>query len=66
MFHAIGVIYLFLLCRWSFKNSADAICKQEYADSLQKASIQDLGVVLMGAGYEVGFFSLNSFVFVFS
>lgn len=39
--------------RWSFKYSADAICKQEFSDSLPKASIQDLGIVLMGAGYEV-------------
>ncbi|XP_068656197.1 cytochrome c biogenesis protein CCS1, chloroplastic [Aristolochia californica] len=39
--------------RWSFLHSADAIRKQEFADSLPKASVQDLGVILMGAGYEV-------------
>ncbi|KAH9610579.1 hypothetical protein KSS87_014695 [Heliosperma pusillum] len=39
--------------RWSFKKSADAICKQEFSEKLPRASIQDLGVVLMGAGYEV-------------
>lgn len=39
--------------RWSFMHSAEAICKQEFADSLPRASIQDLGTILMGAGYEV-------------
>ncbi|XP_031128465.1 cytochrome c biogenesis protein CCS1, chloroplastic-like [Ipomoea triloba] len=39
--------------RWSFLHSAQAIRKQEYSDTLPKASIQDLGAVLMGAGYEV-------------
>lgn len=39
--------------RWSFLYSAEAIRKQEYSDTLPRASIQDLGVVLMGAGYEV-------------
>nr|GMD90453.1 Cytochrome C biogenesis protein CCS1, chloroplastic [Ipomoea batatas] len=39
--------------RWSFIHSAQAIRKQEYSDTLPKASIQDLGAVLMGAGYEV-------------
>ncbi|KAL5990123.1 hypothetical protein ACLOJK_011020 [Asimina triloba] len=39
--------------RWSFLHSADAIRKQEFSDSLPQASIQDLGVILMGAGYEV-------------
>lgn len=33
--------------------SAEAIRKQEYSDSLPKASIKDLGVILMGSGYEV-------------
>ncbi|XP_072951466.1 cytochrome c biogenesis protein CCS1, chloroplastic [Typha angustifolia] len=39
--------------RWSFTQSAEAISKQEFADSLPRASIQDLGIILMGAGYEV-------------
>ncbi|KAK6136813.1 hypothetical protein DH2020_029448 [Rehmannia glutinosa] len=39
--------------RWSFLHSAEAIRKQEYSDALPRASIQDLGVILMGAGYEV-------------
>ncbi|WCJ33850.1 cytochrome c biogenesis protein family [Euphorbia peplus] len=39
--------------RWKFLHSADAIRKQEFSDSLPSASIQDLGVILMGAGYEV-------------
>ncbi|KAF6166569.1 hypothetical protein GIB67_005431 [Kingdonia uniflora] len=39
--------------RWSFLNSAEVIKKQEFTDSLPKASVQDLGVILMGAGYEV-------------
>lgn len=39
--------------RWSFFHSAEAIRKLEFADSLPKASIQDLGVILMGQGYEV-------------
>ncbi|XP_058080926.1 cytochrome c biogenesis protein CCS1, chloroplastic [Magnolia sinica] len=39
--------------RWSFLHSADVIRKQEFSDSLPRASIQDLGVILMGAGYEV-------------
>ncbi|KAL0365479.1 UNVERIFIED_CONTAM: Cytochrome c biogenesis protein CCS1, chloroplastic [Sesamum angustifolium] len=39
--------------RWSFLRSAEAIRKQEYSDTLPRASIQDLGVILMGAGYEV-------------
>ncbi|KAK4752116.1 hypothetical protein SAY87_020914 [Trapa incisa] len=39
--------------RWSFLSSPEAIRKQEYSDSLPRASVQDLGVVLMGAGYEV-------------
>ncbi|XP_006650660.2 cytochrome c biogenesis protein CCS1, chloroplastic [Oryza brachyantha] len=39
--------------RWSFMHSAGSIRKQEFADSLPRASIQDLGVILMGSGYEV-------------
>lgn len=39
--------------RWSFLHSADSIRKQEYSDTLPSASIQDVGVILMGAGYEV-------------
>ncbi|XP_010243272.1 PREDICTED: cytochrome c biogenesis protein CCS1, chloroplastic isoform X2 [Nelumbo nucifera] len=39
--------------RWSFLHSVEAIRKQEYADSLPRASVQDLGIILMGAGYEV-------------
>ncbi|KAJ9152884.1 hypothetical protein P3X46_026393 [Hevea brasiliensis] len=39
--------------RWNFLHSAEAIRKQEFSDNLPRASIQDLGVILMGAGYEV-------------
>ncbi|KAG9440873.1 hypothetical protein H6P81_021038 [Aristolochia fimbriata] len=39
--------------RWSFLHSADPIRKLEFADSLPKAAVQDLGVILSGAGYEV-------------
>ncbi|RVW48433.1 Cytochrome c biogenesis protein CCS1, chloroplastic [Vitis vinifera] len=39
--------------RWNFLHSAEAIRKQEFSESLPKASVRDLGVVLMGAGYEV-------------
>ncbi|KAH7575129.1 hypothetical protein ACOSP7_005469 [Xanthoceras sorbifolium] len=39
--------------RWKFLQSPEAIRKQEFSDTLHKASIQDLGVILMGAGYEV-------------
>ncbi|XP_020096120.1 cytochrome c biogenesis protein CCS1, chloroplastic [Ananas comosus] len=39
--------------RWSFIQSTESIRKQEFADSLPRASIQDLGIILMGAGYEV-------------
>ncbi|KAK4848673.1 hypothetical protein QYF36_015919 [Acer negundo] len=39
--------------RWSFLQSPEAIRKQEFSDTLPRASIQDLGVVLMGSGYEV-------------
>lgn len=40
-------------CRWSFLHSAEAIRKQEFTETLPRASIQDLGVILAGAGYEV-------------
>ncbi|KAL8160586.1 hypothetical protein V2J09_002123 [Rumex salicifolius] len=39
--------------RWSYLHSAKSIRKQEFSDVLPKASVQDLGVILMGAGYEV-------------
>ncbi|KAF3779005.1 Cytochrome c biogenesis protein [Nymphaea thermarum] len=39
--------------RWSFMSSAESIRKQEFSDTLPRASIQDLGVILMSAGYEV-------------
>ncbi|XP_009796039.1 cytochrome c biogenesis protein CCS1, chloroplastic [Nicotiana tabacum] len=39
--------------RWSFLNSAETIRKQEYADTLPRASVKDLGVILMGDGFEV-------------
>nr|AKF43169.1 cytochrome c biogenesis protein [Geranium maderense] len=39
--------------RWSFLSSSEAIRKQEFSDSLPRASVKDLGVLLMGAGYEV-------------
>lgn len=39
--------------RWNFLQSSEAIHKQEFSDSLPRASVQDLGVILMGAGYEV-------------
>lgn len=42
-----------LSCRWSFVHSPDTIKKQEFSDTLPSASVQDLGVILMGAGYEV-------------
>eukprot|EP01018_Ginkgo_biloba_P031966 Gb_26769 [translate_table: standard] len=39
--------------RWSFMKSGSAILKLDVADSLPRARIQDLGVLLMGMGYEV-------------
>lgn len=33
--------------------SSDTIKKQEFSDTLPNASVQDLGVILMGSGYEV-------------
>ncbi|KAL2927498.1 Cytochrome c biogenesis protein CCS1 chloroplastic [Bienertia sinuspersici] len=46
--------------RWNFLKSSEAICKQEFSDKLPRASVQDLGVVLMGAGYEGGYKSIAS------
>jgi hypothetical protein len=34
-------------------SSGGSIKKQAFSESLPRASIQDLGVILMGAGYEV-------------
>ncbi|XP_078180197.1 cytochrome c biogenesis protein family [Carex rostrata] len=39
--------------RWSFVSSPVTIRKQEFTDSRPRASIQDLGAILMGNGYEV-------------
>nr|AKF43163.1 cytochrome c biogenesis protein [Erodium foetidum] len=39
--------------RWSFLSSSKSVLKQEFSDSLPRASVKDLGVILMGAGYEV-------------
>uniref|UniRef100_A0A2P2KU00 Cytochrome c biogenesis protein CCS1ic isoform X2 n=1 Tax=Rhizophora mucronata TaxID=61149 RepID=A0A2P2KU00_RHIMU len=39
--------------RWNFLQSAETIRKQEFSDTLLRASVQDLGVILMGAEYEV-------------
>ena len=39
--------------RWSFQHSSEPILKQEFSETLPRASIQDLGVILMGSGYEV-------------
>ncbi|CAA7048276.1 unnamed protein product [Microthlaspi erraticum] len=39
--------------RWSFMKSDESIKKQDFSDTLQRASIQDLGLILMGEGYEV-------------
>lgn len=33
--------------------STEAIRKQEFSETLSRASVQDLGVILMGSGYEV-------------
>jgi len=49
--------------RWSFKQSSESIRNQEFSDSLPKASIQDLGVILMGSGYEV--FLKGPFLYAF-
>lgn len=47
------IISLILVFRWSFLQSAETIRKQEFSDTLPRASVQDLGVILMGSGYEV-------------
>lgn len=39
--------------RWKFLQSVEAIRKQEFSDTLPRASVQDLGIILMGAGYKV-------------
>uniref|UniRef100_A0A1J3J641 Cytochrome c biogenesis protein CCS1, chloroplastic n=1 Tax=Noccaea caerulescens TaxID=107243 RepID=A0A1J3J641_NOCCA len=39
--------------RWSFMKSDESIKKQDFSDTLERASIQDLGLILMGEGYEV-------------
>ncbi|XP_038889050.1 cytochrome c biogenesis protein CCS1, chloroplastic isoform X2 [Benincasa hispida] len=39
--------------RWNFLQSGETIRKLECSDILPRASVQDLGVILMGAGYEV-------------
>ncbi|KAK9108781.1 hypothetical protein Sjap_016841 [Stephania japonica] len=39
--------------RWNYLNTSESIRKQEFNDSLPRASVRDLGVILMGAGYEV-------------
>ncbi|CAN8320982.1 unnamed protein product [Cochlearia groenlandica] len=39
--------------RWSFMKSDESIKKQDFSDSLPRASIRDLGLILMGDGYEV-------------
>ncbi|KMT00492.1 hypothetical protein BVRB_9g217910 [Beta vulgaris subsp. vulgaris] len=49
--------------RWNFLKSAEAICKQEFSEKLPRASVQDLGVVLMGGGYEV--FSKGPYLYAF-
>lgn len=33
--------------------STKAIQKQEFSEALSRASVRDLGVILMGSGYEV-------------
>ncbi|KAM0937378.1 putative ResB-like domain-containing protein [Dioscorea sansibarensis] len=39
--------------RWSFMHSSETIRKLEFSDSLPQACIRDLGVILMGSGFEV-------------
>ncbi|KAL3730646.1 hypothetical protein ACJRO7_027645 [Eucalyptus globulus] len=36
-----------------FLQSSEAIRKQEFSERLSRASVQDLGIILMGSGYEV-------------
>lgn len=42
-----------MCARWKFLPSAKAIRKQEFHETLPRALVQDFGVLLMGAGYEV-------------
>nr|GMC87576.1 cytochrome C biogenesis protein ccs1, chloroplastic [Ipomoea batatas] len=39
--------------RWSFLNSREPISEQESAETRPKTSVEDLGITLMGTGYEV-------------
>ncbi|KAF8022066.1 hypothetical protein BT93_G2261 [Corymbia citriodora subsp. variegata] len=39
--------------RWNFLQSTKAIRKQEFSERLSRASVRDLGIILMGSGYEV-------------
>ncbi|XP_030439542.2 cytochrome c biogenesis protein CCS1, chloroplastic isoform X1 [Syzygium oleosum] len=39
--------------RWNFLQSTEAIRKQDFSERLSRASVRDLGVILMGSGYEV-------------
>ncbi|CAI0377196.1 unnamed protein product [Linum tenue] len=39
--------------RWKFMDSPEAVRKQDFSETLPQASVQDLGVILMGSGYEV-------------
>ncbi|CAL1353392.1 unnamed protein product [Linum trigynum] len=39
--------------RWKFMDSPEAVRKQDFSETLPRASVQDLGVILMGSGYEV-------------
>ncbi|CAI0377181.1 unnamed protein product [Linum tenue] len=41
------------MCRWKFMDSPEAVRKQDFSETLPQASVQDLGVILMGSGYEV-------------
>eukprot|EP00252_Welwitschia_mirabilis_P021355 TRINITY_DN5470_c0_g1_i12.p1 TRINITY_DN5470_c0_g1~~TRINITY_DN5470_c0_g1_i12.p1 ORF type:complete len:459 (-),score=88.33 TRINITY_DN5470_c0_g1_i12:814-2118(-) len=49
--------------RWSFMKSRSAILKLDVAESLPRASIHDLGVLLRGAGYEVFLSGLTLYAF---
>ncbi|KAK9146008.1 hypothetical protein Sjap_005911 [Stephania japonica] len=40
------------ICRWNYLNTSESIRKQEFNDSLPRASVRDLGVILMGVGCE--------------
>ncbi|KAI6677818.1 hypothetical protein NL676_038614 [Syzygium grande] len=39
--------------RWNFLQSTEAIRKQDFSERLSRASVRDLGIILMGSGYEV-------------